>query len=81
MKQQIIDRFPGTGRAWADTAGKEITEYYVSNPASRTARPYPLPAAACRVAAGRQGMIKLQSVYDKAEEGQQHNKIHTDHEF
>ncbi len=28
MKQQIIDRFPGTGCAWADAAGKEATEYY-----------------------------------------------------
>ena len=28
MKQQIIDRFPGIGCAWADAAGKETTEYY-----------------------------------------------------
>ena len=28
MKQQIIDRFPGISCAWADAAGKEITEYY-----------------------------------------------------
>ena len=28
MKQQIIDRFPGISCAWADTAGKETTEYY-----------------------------------------------------
>ena len=29
MKQQIMDRFPGIGCAWADGAGKETTEYYV----------------------------------------------------
>ena len=28
MKQQIMDRFPGIGCAWADGAGKETTEYY-----------------------------------------------------
>ena len=28
MKQQIIDRFPGIGCAWADAMGKETTEYY-----------------------------------------------------
>ena len=28
MKQQIIDRFPGTSCAWTDAAGKETTEYY-----------------------------------------------------
>ena len=28
MKQQIIDRFPGIGCAWADITGKETTEYY-----------------------------------------------------
>ena len=28
MKQQIIDRFPGTGCAWADAGGKVSAEYY-----------------------------------------------------
>ena len=28
MKQQIIDRFLGISCAWADTSGKETTEYY-----------------------------------------------------
>lgn len=28
MKQQIMDRFPGIGCAWANGAGKETTEYY-----------------------------------------------------
>ncbi len=28
MEQQIIDRFPGTGCAWTDAAGKGTTEYY-----------------------------------------------------
>ena len=27
MKQQIIERFPGIGCAWADAAGKETAEY------------------------------------------------------
>ena len=28
MKQQMIDRFPGAGCAWADAAGKEAAEYW-----------------------------------------------------
>lgn len=28
MKQQMTDRFPGIGCAWADAAGKEAAEYY-----------------------------------------------------
>ena len=28
MEQQVIDRFPGTGCAWVDAAGKEAAEYH-----------------------------------------------------
>ena len=28
MKQQIIERFPGIGCAWADATGKELTKFY-----------------------------------------------------
>ena len=38
MKQQIIERFPGIGCAWADAAGKETAEYYgFADKESRTA--------------------------------------------
>ena len=38
MKQQIIERFPGIGCAWADAAGKVTTEYHgFADRESRTA--------------------------------------------
>ena len=38
MKQQIIERFPGIGCAWADAAGKGTAEYYgFADKESRTA--------------------------------------------